>query len=153
MRYAIVLGSLLGIVNVARAGQLPGIPLSDVPDKVLQAAQQALPDVDWIIAFKDRVSWYRVGGRDNDGHLVAFNADRNGNQGYYRMEIRRDELPTAVHSALEARVPDFQPKRFQACGRIANKIVAYRFEGEGLDQKHDCVYVTPNGGKVILEND
>jgi hypothetical protein len=127
------------------------VDLDDVPAPARRAAAMAVPGGTWRLAYKmPDAGWYKFVGEDVDKHTVEFFADPKGQASYIRAAISRNEVPTEVWSALEAKVPGFRPTKIEACGPSIHRISVYRFQGEGYQGVNAGIYVREDGGKVQL---
>lgn len=149
MRVGFVLGMLM-VVGVVQAGENTVVGLHDVPAAARQAADKDAPDVNWLFAVKDSKGWYALVGKDSARHLVQFFTSPEGKGSYVHIEISLDEAPPVVSAALKAKMPNFKPKKVQACGLDARTISVYRFQGEGFQGGKAGVYVSVSGKKVTL---
>jgi hypothetical protein len=147
MRVGLMLGMLL-VVGGVQAGENTLVGLRDVPDVVRQAADQDAPDVKWVFGVKDGNGWYKLVGKDSTKHLVEFFTSPEGKDSYVHIEVSVDEVPPVVSAALKAKMPDFEPKKVQACGLDAKTITSYRFQGEEFQGGNAGVYVSVSGKKV-----
>jgi hypothetical protein len=141
----------LGVTLVLTAtafGQNGVIPLKDAPKGAREAADRAAPQVEWILAFKDKAGGYMLLGKDAKKQTVEFLTDAKGEEHAVRIEIPLKSVPTAVAEALRKELPTFEPTSVQACGIDAKKITVYRFQGEGYRGGNAGIYVSASGKKV-----
>ncbi len=150
MRVGLMVGMLLVVVVGGVQADYTLVGLSDVPAVVRQAADQDAPDVKWVFGVKDANGWYKLVGRDSTKHHVEFLTSPEGKDSCVRTEISVDEVPPVVSAALKAKMPDFEPKKIQACGLDAKTIASYRFQGEEYQGGNAGVYVSVSGKKVTL---
>lgn len=152
--YTIVLGLMLGFGTQITYGKMPPVvPIKDLPASTLAAANKASPNTTWRLCILARDDWYILFGKDSTNHSVEFRLDPTGRNSYFRTTIQRGEVPAAAISAISARFSNFEIKRIQACGFTEGRVVAYRLEGSGLPEKHNCVYSNARGSKVFSAND
>jgi hypothetical protein len=128
-------------------------PLSKLPAVVRQAAEDAAPEVKWVIAFKFQGTkpWFRLGGNDARKRFIMVKVDSDGKLGWFFTELQPEEVPEVVRKALKAKMPTFTPKRHEGASKDAKTFEVYRFEGEMPKGKKEVVLVTPNGMRVMTE--
>jgi hypothetical protein len=153
MRFAIALGLLVGLAGLGWAGEKKLVGLSDVPTSARQAADKTVPGVHWLLAVRDSKGWYKIVGRNAGQFLVEFNADPDGRNSYFRIEVPLDHVPAAVTAALQQQMPGFRPDKVQSCGMKDGIVLAYRYQGSGLPAGKNAAYVSSDGGKVFSAND
>ncbi len=132
--------------GIARAGI---IPVADVPKGAKEAADQAAPGVEWLVASKDAAGGYMLLGKDAQKRTVEFLTDAPGKKCAVRVDIVMGDVPAEVSAALRKEMPNFVPKSVQACGKETKTVTVYRFQGEGYQGGNAGVYVTADGKKVV----
>jgi hypothetical protein len=141
MRVGCVAALLLVVVGEAPAAwNLTG--LRTVPEAVRQEADRAVPNMKWLVAFKDNTSYFKLVAKNALGRLVEFVSNAEGKDATVNTELSLDEVPSVVSSALKERKPYFQPKRVYKCCTTNGELLVYRFEGGAV------IYVSPSGKKV-----
>src|SRR5262245_14155595 len=126
-----------GVPAQAKASQ---VKMADVPATVMQAADTALPGVEWKTATKTeedglegKVHSYVVSGVEKQGkkRKVSFVCLEDGIGGVVRISVEPTDLPAAVVNALKADQPDFRmEEEAVAIGASADNVIYYRVVGK-----------------------
>jgi hypothetical protein len=141
------------VPQVVLGGENAFVSVRDVPANVRSAADFTLPEVSWLVARQDDKGWYRLAGLNAQKKLVQFLCDAQANNGYFRIEVLKDELPEAVQSVLQKNYPQANITQYQASGLADGKVTVYRFEASNLPDGFRYIYVSANGKKSGLAND
>jgi hypothetical protein len=150
MRCAFVVGLVLAAAGLAQGEGNRLVGVREVPAVARQAADQAVPGVTWLLAFKDRSGWYKIVGKNKAGRLVECLTDPEGKRPMVRIGVPREEVPAAVLAALQNRMPKRNPTSIQACGPNARNITVYRFQFKGLEGGNAGLYISASGMKVMM---
>jgi hypothetical protein len=144
------LSSQLANPQLVVASETETIPLENVPVRVSEAADATFVDVIWVIARRESSGWYSLGGLNGRRKFVEYRCDGNGNNGYFRIVIRLDEVPEAVMSSLKTHLPNATVTRAQSTGLADGKVMGYRFEAYDLPAGFNCFYISASGKKFEL---
>lgn len=152
-KVALVLALAAGLNPLAGAAESRFLAVRELPVSVRSAADKTVADVSWFLASRDKSGWFAVAGKDAQKRTVEFRCDPEGQNGYFRIDVKHEDLPEVVRRALQAHAPDAQIMRIQTVGLEDGKVMGYRLEANKLRDGQRCIYVSTSGKKVQFAND
>jgi hypothetical protein len=131
------------------------VAVSQLPPAVLNAANKASNDVEWLGAFKcveffrgADTTWYGLSGAPRtQKRLVRTMVLESGEVIEVRFSIPLEELPEVATSALKRQLPAFKAQSAEAVGKSMKATIYYLLDGE-LNGSKCTVSVTANGSLV-----
>ncbi len=145
--------SILLLPLTAYGGEETRIPMSQVPDPIMEAAQRVQPDADFQQAQTeiedDGTKVYEIQGKLDGGQHVEVDVLESGRIQEYELQFSETQVPGAVLKAIERKLPGFRPTYIEASHSASGKVVQYEFEGRIGDQKID-IEVSADGRRIVV---
>ena len=138
---------------LAEAGKETEIPLSEVPEGIMEAARRIEPKADFhraqIETEDDGTKVYEIQGRLKDGRRIEVDVLENGHIQEYELEFTEAQVPGAVLKGIQKKLPGFKPTYIEASHSATGKVMQYEFEGTLGDQNID-IEVSADGRKIVV---
>lgn len=145
--------SMLVVPLVAYGGEEAKIPLPQVPEKLMEAAQRVQPDAQFERAQTetegDGTTVYEIQGTLDGGQRVEVDVLETGRIQEYELEFDEEQVPGAVLKAIQRKLPGFEPTYIEASHSASGKVIQYEFEGMMGDQKID-IEVSADGRRIVV---
>lgn len=130
--------------------QAQEIEMSEVPQAVMEAARQEMPDAQFSQAQteqEDGRTVYELGGQSADGMAFEVDVFEDGTIQEVEREIGMDQVPSPVQQALQEEMQGFQPSLIEESTRDG-QVAAYEFEGTDA-QGQQAVIEISSAGEVM----
>jgi hypothetical protein len=141
------------IISTAFAGEEKKVDLNQVPQQIIAAIEEKLPDSSLVSANTetepDGGFVYEVQGILKDGRKFEFDAHENGEIQEIEIEFAEDMVPKAVMKAIEQKLPGFEPTYIEASHSASLKVVRYEFVGKFGDETID-IDVSADGRRIEI---
>jgi len=161
MRQAIMIAVLLAAP--AAAQEEFEMTVEDVPADVLATAQEAAPGKEFSRIqgeLQDNELTYEFITEDEDGRALEIDVrGRDARLMETEHEISMDEVPAAVKTVLESRLPGFKPNFVERSERPADPLLdepaatVFEFEGMGSDGSDIDAWISADGAEVEIASD
>jgi len=143
---AVIFGMTYGIAR----GE--DIALANLPEIIRNAADKAIPNAKWNKVVKDtdgKDSWYEVSGMDAKGRKICVTVEPNGDIEEIETEIKSQNTPKSVMTALRGRLPNFKITAVYEIRNDQDKIIRYDIDGKRSRDKEDVTISFTVDGKFI----
>jgi len=143
---AVIFGMIYGIAR----GE--DIALANLPEIIRNAADKAIPNAKWNKVVKDtdgKDSWYEVSGMDAKGRKICVTVEPNGDIEEIETEIKSQNTPKSVMTALRGRLPNFKITAVYEIRNDQDKIIRYDIDGKRSRDKEDVTISFTVDGKFI----
>ena len=128
------------------------IALANLPEIIRNAADKAIPNAKWNKVVKDtdgKDSWYEVSGMDAKGRKICVTVEPNGDIEEIETEIKSQNTPKSVMTALRGRLPNFKITAVYEIRNDQDKIIRYDIDGKRSRDKEDVTISFTVDGKFI----
>ena len=128
------------------------IALANLPEIIRNAADKAIPNAKWNKVVKDtdgKDSWYEVSGMDAKGRKICVTVEPNGDIEEIETEIKSQNTPKSVMTALRGRLPNFKITAVYEIRSDQDKIIRYDIDGKRSRDKEDVTISFTVDGKFI----
>ena len=141
---------LVGMTHGIARGE--DIALANLPEIIRNAADKAIPNAKWNKVVKDtdgKDSWYEVSGMDAKGRKICVTVEPNGDIEEIETEIKSQNTPKSVMTALRGRLPNFKITAVYEIRNDQDKIIRYDIDGKRSRDKEDVTISFTVDGKFI----
>jgi len=141
---------LFGMTHGIARGE--DIALANLPEIIRNAADKAIPNAKWNKVVKDtdgKDSWYEVSGMDAKGRKICVTVEPNGDIEEIETEIKSQNTPKSVMTALRGRLPNFKITAVYEIRNDQDKIIRYDIDGKRSRDKEDVTISFTVDGKFI----
>jgi len=141
---------IIGMAHGIARGE--DIALANLPDIIRNAADKAVPNAKWNKVVKDtdgKDSWYEVSGMDAKGRKICVTVEPNGDIEEIETEIKSQNTPKSVMTALRGRLPNFKITAVYEIRNDQDKIIRYDIDGKRSRDKEDVTISFTVDGKFI----
>ena len=128
------------------------IALANLPEIIRNAADKVIPNAKWNKVVKDtdgKDSWYEVSGMDAKGRKICVTVEPNGDIEEIETEIKSQNTPKSVMTALRGRLPNFKITAVYEIRNDQDKIIRYDIDGKRSRDKVDVTISFTVDGKFI----
>lgn len=149
------LGSVLLAAAPVMAGEEQPVEFSSLPETILSAAQNAMPEARFVSANTEQEDYglvYEIQGKTRDGRKLEVDVLETGEVEEIEVEFTRDLVPGAVLQAVEKQYPGLAIEYIEASHSASKKVVQYEFVGKVGEQKLD-LDVSADGRRVTISDE
>ena len=128
------------------------IALANLPEIIRTAADKAVPNAMWNKVVKDtdgKNNWYDISVIDAKGRKICVTVEPNGDIDEIETEIKSQNTPKSVMTALRGRLPNFKISAVYEIRNDEDKITRYDIDGKRLKDKEDVTISFTVDGKFI----
>jgi len=132
------------------------ITLANLPEIIRNAGDKAIPNAKWNKAAKNsdgKHTWYELGGIDAKGRKVCVTVEPNGDIEEIETEIKSQNTPKSVMTALRGRLPNFKITAVYEIRDDQDKVIRYDIDGKRPRDKEDVTISFTVDGKFIKIDD
>ena len=141
---------IIGMAHGIARGE--DIALANLPEIIRTAADKAGPNAKWNKVVKDtdgKNNWYDISGIDAKGRKICVTVEPNGDIDEIETEIKSQNTPKSVMTALRGRLPNFKISAVYEIRNDEDKITRYDIDGKRLKDKEDVTISFTVDGKFI----
>ena len=141
---------IIGMAHGIARGE--DITLANLPEIIRTAADKAIPNAKWNKVVKDtdgKDTWYDISGIDAKGRKICVTVEPNGDIDEIETEIKSQNTPKSVMTALRGRLPNFKIIAVYEIRDDQDKIIRYDIDGKRLRDKEDVTISFTVDGKFI----
>ena len=141
---------IIGMAHGIARGE--DIALANLPEIIRNAADKAIPKAKWNKVVKDtdgKNTWYEVSGMDAKGRKICITVEPNGDIEEIETEIKSQNTPKSVMTALRGRLPNFKITAVYEIRNDQDKIIRYDIDGKRSRDKEDVTISFTVDGKFI----
>ena len=145
---------LFGMTHCIARGE--DIALANLPEIIRNAADKAIPNAKWNKVVKDtdgKNTWYEVSGMDAKGRKICVTVEPNGDIEEIETEIKAQNTPKSVMTALRGRLPNFKITAVYEIRDDQDKVIRYDIDGKRPRDKEDITISFTVDGKFIKLDD
>jgi hypothetical protein len=145
-----------GFGSAPARGDDEPVDLAKVPAVVRKAAEKAVPGIKLMEATKgteEGQTTYTLSGVDAKGNDAEVEVTPEGKIVAISLEIRLQDVPKVVMSALRAKLKGYRPTDVMAVYDGNRKLIEYFFEGKDAKGKDVDVTVSADGSSVEIDDE